>query len=81
VTPWSAFFIGGSGGIRYAYAAHFINDKLKIDDPLEAISVHCVCGFYGPIMTAAFAKKEYVSSVYGEETAETTGGGRTCRLA
>jgi ammonium transporter, Amt family len=75
VTPWSAFIIGGSAGILYARAAHFINDRLKIDDPLEAVAVHCVCGFYGPIITSAFAKKEHVASVHGEETAETTGGG------
>lgn len=75
MTPWSSFFIGGSAGILYVYAAKFINDKLKVDDPLEAVAVHCICGVYGPIITAAFAKKEYVADVYGEETAEKSGGG------
>lgn len=75
VTAWSSFLIGASAGILYVYAAKFINDRLKIDDPLEAVAVHCVCGVYGPIITAAFAKKEYVADVYGDETADNSGGG------
>lgn len=70
VTPWSSIIIGASAGVIYVVAAKFIDTKLKIDDPLEAGAVHCICGIWGPIMAAAFAKQEYVRQVYGDETAD-----------
>lgn len=79
VTPWSSLFIGASAGVIYVFAAKFIDTKLKIDDPLEAGAVHCVCGIWGPIVAAAFAKQEYVRQVYGDETADNGHGAPACQ--
>jgi len=45
-TPISASIIGAVAGIIVVFAILGI-DRLKIDDPVGAISVHGVCGFFG----------------------------------
>ena len=48
VDPLPAALIGGIGGIIVVYSVYFF-DKVKIDDPVGAISVHGVCGIWGTI--------------------------------
>ena len=55
VNPFGAFFIGLIAGIAVVFAVEFIEKKLKIDDPVGAISVHGVCGALGTILTGIFA--------------------------
>lgn len=55
VNPFGAFFIGLIAGIAVVFAVEFIEKKLKIDDPVGAISVHGVCGALGTILTGFFA--------------------------
>jgi ammonium transporter, Amt family len=45
-TPVLATLFGAAGGILVVFAIVTL-DKLKIDDPVGAISVHGVCGFLG----------------------------------
>jgi len=45
--------IGAIGGILVFYAVPFF-DKLKIDDPVGALSVHLVNGIWGTIAVALF---------------------------
>jgi len=45
-TPLMATLIGGVGGIIVVFSILFL-DKIKIDDPVGAISVHGVVGFFG----------------------------------
>lgn len=45
-TPLIATIIGGIGGLIVVFSIVFL-DKLKIDDPVGAISVHGVVGFWG----------------------------------
>jgi Amt family ammonium transporter len=49
-----AMLIGGIGGALVVFAVPFF-DKMKIDDPVGAISVHGVCGVWGTVATAFFA--------------------------
>ena len=55
VTPAGAFFIGLFSGFTVVFAVEFIEKKLKVDDPVGAISVHGVCGALGTILTGFFA--------------------------
>ncbi len=55
VTPVGAFFIGLIAGLLLVLAVEFFDKKVKIDDPVGAISVHGVCGATGTILTGLFA--------------------------
>jgi Amt family ammonium transporter len=54
VTLPVAALIGIIGGILVVFAVGFF-DKLKIDDPVGAISVHLVCGIWGTLAVGLFA--------------------------
>src|SRR5690606_9805846 len=45
-TPLAAAIIGAVGGVIVVFSILTL-DKLKIDDPVGAISVHGVCGLFG----------------------------------
>ncbi len=45
-TPLIATLFGAAGGVLVVFSIVFL-DKLKIDDPVGAISVHGTCGFLG----------------------------------
>ncbi|WP_457561263.1 ammonium transporter [Caminibacter sp.] len=50
VSPYAALIIGLIGGVLVFYAVPFF-DKLRIDDPVGALSVHLVNGIWGTIAT------------------------------
>ena len=54
VEPWAAILIGSIGGVLVVFAVAFF-DKIKIDDPVGAISVHGVCGIWGTLAVGLFA--------------------------
>ena len=54
VSPVSALIIGAIGGALVYYAVPFF-DKLKLDDPVGALSVHLVNGIWGTVGTGIFA--------------------------
>lgn len=47
--------IGAICGVVVVFAVEFFDKVAKIDDPVGAISVHCVCGALGTILTGFFA--------------------------
>ncbi|WP_271784197.1 ammonium transporter [Aquimarina algiphila] len=55
VNAWGALAIGLISGIVVVLSIEFIDKKLKIDDPVGAISVHGVCGFLGTVLVGVFA--------------------------
>ncbi|MGN1349374.1 MAG: ammonium transporter [Anaerovoracaceae bacterium] len=55
VTPVGAFCIGLLCGIVCPLAVELLDNKLKVDDPVGAVSVHGVCGALGTILTGVFA--------------------------
>ena len=55
VNPVGACIIGIIAGIVVVVAIEFVDQKLKIDDPVGAIGVHGVCGALGTILTGVFA--------------------------
>jgi len=55
VSPYEALIIGAIGGALVFYAVPFF-DKLKIDDPVGALSVHLVNGIWGTIATGIWGE-------------------------
>ena len=65
VTPLSAVVIGAIAG-ALVVASVITLDKLKLDDPVGAISVHLVCGIWGTLAVGIFgADKSFVTQLIG----------------
>jgi Amt family ammonium transporter len=58
VTPVGAFIIGAVAGVLVVVSVFFF-DKIKIDDPVGAISVHGTNGAWGVIALGLFADGSY----------------------
>lgn len=59
VQPWAAAVIGIIAAVLVVEATYFIERKMKIDDPVGAISVHGVCGAWGVLSVGIFADGSY----------------------
>ncbi len=55
VSPVGAAIIGIVCGVLVVFSVEFFDKIAKIDDPVGAVSVHCVCGATGTILTGLFA--------------------------
>lgn len=69
VGPWGAVAMGAVGGVIVVFSILFL-DKIKIDDPVGAISVHGVVGIWGTISLVFFHTGEpgefsFVSQLIG----------------
>jgi len=65
VTVQSAALIGLIAGILVIEASMFVENKLKIDDPVGAISVHGVNGLFGCLSLGLFADGTYGDGLNG----------------
>jgi Amt family ammonium transporter len=54
--PWS-ILVGAIAGVIVVFAVEFF-EKMKIDDPVGAISVHGVCGVWGTLAVGLFASQD-----------------------
>jgi Amt family ammonium transporter len=61
----AAFVIGLIAGVLVCLSVAFVEDKLKLDDPVGAISVHCVNGLWGVISLGLFADGSYGAGLNG----------------
>ncbi len=59
VPAWTAVLIGAIGGLLVVGGVLFVEHKLKIDDPVGAISVHGFNGLWGVISLGIFADGTY----------------------
>jgi ammonium transporter, Amt family len=68
MSPNEAIIIGTISGVLVVLAILFF-DKLKIDDPVGATSVHLVCGVFGTLAVGIFGTKagggQFVSQLIG----------------
>lgn len=55
VSVWGAVAIGAISAITVVCVIEFIDHKLKIDDPVGAVGVHCGCGVIGTLCVGLFA--------------------------
>ncbi len=58
VSPFSSIIIGAVGGILYVYSVAFF-DKIRVDDPVGAISAHASCGVWGTLAVGLFAQEAF----------------------
>jgi len=61
VSPVSAIIIGILCGVIVSISIDLFDKKFRIDDPVGAISVHGICGFFGTLFVGLFAQSEYAS--------------------
>lgn len=65
VNAISSLIIGLIAGILVCLAVPFVENKLKLDDPVGAISVHGMNGFWGVIALGLFADGSYGDGLNG----------------
>ena len=59
VDAWAAVLLGAVAGWFMYISVFFVEEKLKIDDPVGAISVHGTCGAWGVISLGLLANGKY----------------------
>lgn len=64
VTPFGAIIIGLVAGILVVYSVEFFDKVVHIDDPVGAISVHGVCGFWGTLAVGLFGATDDVRGLF-----------------
>lgn len=57
--------IGAIAGVLVCYSVYVVEHKLKIDDPVGAVSVHAVNGIWGMIALGLFADGTYGDGING----------------
>jgi Amt family ammonium transporter len=62
VAPWAAIVIGLIAGILVFASTKFF-EKMKIDDPIYALSVHGAAGVWGTLANGFFATPELAAKV------------------
>ena len=72
VTPVGAALIGVIAGFAVVFGIEFVDQKLKVDDPIGAVGVHGICGCLGTILTGLFAYYDFGN---GEKLGLFYGGG------
>jgi ammonium transporter, Amt family len=55
MSPNEAMLIGLIAGVLVVYSVIFL-DKVKLDDPVGAVSVHLICGIFGTLAVGFFGK-------------------------
>jgi len=75
VNPWAAVVIGLVAGVMVFYSMKFF-EKMKIDDPIYALSVHGIAGVWGTLSTGFFATPE-LAEMNGGQAGLLYGGGLT----
>ncbi|HVL89836.1 MAG TPA: ammonium transporter [Actinomycetota bacterium] len=61
VENWAALVIGAIAGVVVVGAIMFF-DRVKVDDPVGAVSVHGVCGVLGTLMVGVFASPRLIDA-------------------
>jgi len=61
---YAPILVGAIGGVLVFYAVPFF-DKLKIDDPVGALSVHLVNGIWGTLAVAIFGNASFMAQLKG----------------
>ena len=59
VAPWAAVVIGAVAAFVMIASVSFVENKLKVDDPVGAISVHGAAGLWGLLAVGIFSDGTY----------------------
>ncbi|KAK3097088.1 hypothetical protein FSP39_006251 [Pinctada imbricata] len=74
VKPWESLVIGTIGG-ALAIASSIVVNKMKIDDPVSASSVHGTCGLWGLLAVGLFAHNDHLENTTQGRSGLFQGGG------
>lgn len=64
VSYFSSVIIGAIAGVIVVFSVAFF-DKIKIDDPVGATSVHLVCGIWGTLAVGIFGTGNFMTQLLG----------------
>ena len=62
--PGAAIIVGAIAGVIVVFSIIFF-DKIKVDDPVGAISVHGVCGIWGTLAVGIFGGAVFLTQLVG----------------
>ncbi len=62
--PWSAVIVGAIAGALVVFSILFF-DKIGIDDPVGAVSVHGICGIWGTLAVGIFGGGYFMTQLIG----------------
>ena len=63
VEPWAAIIIGAVAAVVVIAGVEFL-DRIHIDDPVGAVSVHGFAGIWGVLSVGLFATQDGIGSAY-----------------
>lgn len=63
VNPWAAAVIGILAGFAVVFGIEFVDQVLKVDDPVGAVGVHFVNGALGTVLTGVLISEEALASM------------------
>ncbi|CAN5411100.1 ammonium transporter [soil metagenome] len=64
ISPLAAVVVGATAGVIVVFSI-LMFDKLKLDDPVGAISVHGVCGIWGTLAVGIFTPASFLIQLLG----------------
>jgi Amt family ammonium transporter len=64
ISPWSSVIVGAIAGAIVVFSVVFL-DKVRIDDPVGAVSVHGVCGVWGTLAVGIFGGASFMTQLIG----------------
>ncbi len=64
MSPMAAVVVGATAGVIVVFSI-LMFDKLKLDDPVGAISVHGVCGIWGTLAVGIFTPASFLIQLLG----------------
>lgn len=64
ISPWAAVLVGAIAGVIVVFSVLFF-DKIRIDDPVGAVSVHGVCGVWGTLAVGIWGGGSIVTQFIG----------------
>ncbi|HEX9880638.1 MAG TPA: ammonium transporter [Candidatus Binatia bacterium] len=64
VSVGSSVFIGLAAGVLVVMSVLFF-DRIRIDDPVGAVSVHLTCGIWGTLAVGLFAQEQFAPGTTG----------------
>lgn len=66
IDPHHAIIVGIVASVFYIKVSSHISERLKIDDPLEASTVHGACGILGSLFVAILGKNDEGKPYYSD---------------
>ena len=67
MSPLESVIIGGIGGVVVVFSV-IMFDKVQLDDPVGALSVHLVCGIWGTLAVGIFGSKAGIQQLLTQLT-------------